>query len=331
MTSLLLPPQMPTIEAALKDAGSPHAESRWVAAIALGQSDGPRQSEAFRALLRLLEDPLEEIRAQALEGICEHYRAGAEVETTVIASALKDPAASVRCAAIDAAALILDDPTPEIAPYTCDENASVRVTAAICLGELDATSEIRRIESMIDDPQLVVAQNAALALARLGVSRGTPLLTEMLDGDVDQAVEAAFALGLLGRSETASRLEKTATQLWLPLQLKAMAAAAAARCGSEPGLRLIAQMLQSRRRGKRIIALTTLSRLPLVELAQAIGHVIESKKEIEVSVAIHTLGLLGEVDTSAALIQLEKFSGKLSAELELELRETIGKIETLKL
>ena len=322
--SYLVPMDLPHLDAALRDTGSATAEVRWVAALALGQEDSARTGEAIEALERLAEDPVEEVRAQAIEGLAGLARSGRDMSKQVIASALDDGSDLVRMTGLEAVELFADDPGSDAARMLEDRAPGVRITAARMLAELGAAAEVDRLARALDDPDHLVCREAALALARLGDPRGERLAIEALDNDDEIATAAALALGELGSSAALEALRKITGGWLVAPSLKATAAAALARCGDPAGVEIIGKMLGSVRSSIRMAALVALARLPVRAAAAPVGELVVSGRPLEASSALRTLVAIGEVDREAAAAEIERRRRGLAGELADEAAEALA-------
>ncbi len=327
MTTYVAPLEIPRLKAALRDAQSGSEEARWVAAIALGRARGPQQLEALEALGRLLDDPFEEVRAQALEGIAEQCRGGARVSVDAVKRALNDPSPCVRCAAIDTATILFEDPKEDAAFLLEDTDPSVRAAAASALGDLYAVSKADQVAGLLDDSDEFVIQRAAIALSALEDPRCELILLDLLERSADTACEAAFALGRLGKKTSAMSLQRVAEQRFAPIELKATAAAAMVCCGASEGREILTRLLKARRQSTRLTVLGVLARLPIKGMIQAVGRLFKSGRSIEISAAIQTLGALGEIDTEAALEELGNAIGICNEDFEEEIKETLSSLK----
>jgi HEAT repeat protein len=281
MTSILLPPQMPTTAAALDDAVHGSPDSRWIAACALGRESGELQAAAVHALEQLLKDRFEEIRAQALEGICEQVRSGFSVRDEIILEALGDSSPAVRCAAVDSALTVLGDPGPVLLPLSNDPDPSVRITLARAIGELPKEVGLTSLRALLDDRSELVRLEAAVALAGLGDSAGESILLDVLRDRGDDACEAARALGILGSERAMPILETLANRLFGPADLKALSKAALYRCSTgTKGKPLIEGALRARNADAKMVMLTALSRLPTSGLADEVGALLSDRDEM---------------------------------------------------
>ncbi len=327
MTTFLLPLEMPGIEAALRDAVAASPEGRWVAAIALGRTQGDRHAEALAALNGLLRDPIDEVRAQALEGIAEQAHAGTSIPMEIVERALRDDAAAVRCAAIDAAVSIVERPERVLIPLLGDPDPSARAAAAVALGTIRAVEASDRIAELLYDADDYVVERAALSLADMGDARGEAVLSSMLvRSDDELACEAAYGLGKTAGEASQSALRKIAKRRFSPVSLKAMAAAALARCGGSVGRLMLGDLLGSRRESKRMAALITLSRLPVGGLTARVAQIIDCGSQAEASAAIQTLTALGDVEPAAAQQELEQRLARVPSELKEEIEEALESV-----
>ncbi len=328
MTGFLLPLEMPSIEAALRDARGGAEEARWIAAIALGHVRGSHRQEAIEALNHLLKDPFEEIRAQALEGITEQVRGGARVSNQWASTLFKDTSPAVRCVAVEAAAVLLEDPVSTLMPLLTDPDPSVRATTAVELGELGADIETDKLAELLDDTDSFVAMQAAMALAALGDSRGEKILLSLLDDNSDDAMEVVVALSRLGSATSVASLSRLASRRFSPVELKTGAAAAMVNCGAAEGLGILTRILAARRRNTRMTTLTSLARVPVKGIAGEVGRLLDSGRPMEISAAIQTLGALAQVDLETVKTELKRRRGGLDMELNDELEEMLTSIET---
>ncbi len=326
MTSYLLPMALPNFEAALRDAQSGSAEGRWVAAITLGQQRGTGQQQAIEALVRLTDDPVTEVRVQALEGLAEQSRGGAPINGDPVRAAIESTAAEIRCVGIEAALAILDQPEPVVAPLLDDADPSVRATAARALGELEAQSACEQLAARLTDPAESVRFAGAIALAALDDTRGEPLLFELLGSRGDQAAEAICALGRLGHSRYTAQLNPLLDRWLMPAERKALVAAATARCGDRQGVVVLTGMLKAKRHRQRMAALIALARLPLLETLPAIHLIFERGRDLEISSAILAVSALAVEHPRVARQALEQHRQSLSPPLSAELDDALDVI-----
>jgi HEAT repeat protein len=322
--SYLVPMELPHLDAALRDVDSATAEVRWVACLALAGAEGSRVDEAIAALERTIDDQVEEVRAQALEGLVDHARYGRGVDLDVLRGALADESDLVRMTALEAGDLFLDDPAAEAIRMLDDDAPGVRVTAAQLLGEWRAASAVEPLVRSLADQDRVVRVEVALALVRLGDDRGEPLVVESLGGDEQQAIAAALALGELGSAGAAPALRAAASGWLKSAGMKGVAGAALARCGDATGLEILGRMLASVRGSTRQAALGAIARLPVPGIAPRVAALIDRGGAQQASSAIRTLIAVAEVDRPAALRELEQRRGVLAGELAAELEEALA-------
>ncbi len=326
-TSFLLPLELPHPEVALRDAESGSEEARWVAALTLGRVSGPMQEDALKALFCLAEDTAEEVRAQALESIAEQARGGGvRVPEKVAQKALLDPSAGVRCAAIDTALEILSDSASTIVKCIKDEDPSVRAASAQALGFIAASDKADQLVELLDDPDGFVRRQSAIGLAYLGDTRGESVLISWLETGSDDGCEPVFALGTLGSKTALPQLKKIATSRFSNIELKSMSAAAMVRCDDQHGREILLQLLGARRERTRMAVLGTLARLPIPGVAAKVSSLLDDGHIIEASSAIQTLIALADVDPGVVRAELEKRVGRLTTELDEELKEALSSL-----
>jgi HEAT repeat protein len=322
--SYLVPMELPHLDAALRDVGSETAEVRWVAALALAREDGERRAEAVDALAGLSADPVEEVRAQAIEGLAEQARSGQGVPVETLHEALTDDSDLVRMTALEAAELFADDPSSVARRMLDDPQPGVRVSAARLLADRGATDAAEQLAAVLRDADDVVRFEAALALARIGDDRGEQLVIAALDRDEPQAIEAVLALGALGSSRAVPALEEAGSGWLKSAELKALVGCALVRCGERAGLDTLARLLTAVRGSTRMAALRALARLPVVGIAPRIGEVLDRDRELEASSAMRALVAHREVDRAAALGELEARRGRFWGELAFELDDAVA-------
>jgi HEAT repeat protein len=323
--SFIMPLTTPHLNAALRDARNGSPEARWVAAQALGSVGEGNRDKAITALYRLLEDPVEEVRTQALEGLAEQMRAGAQVAGETLLKALDDPSSGVRCAAIDAAAQIPDDVTDRIASLLTDGDPSVRAVAVNVLGELGAIHSADQVACLLEDSVGFVRTKAAMALATLGDGRGSAVLLSLLDGHSDTAYDAVLALGHLGDDTLSPPLERLASRFFLSAPLKAATAVAMVRCNASRGREILDAMIASRFRNTRMAVLGALANMPITGMAASVGRLMDQNNPEEVSSAIQTICALSQRDPDACRKEMEsRLDGLNNKQLNNELNEAMA-------
>ena len=329
MIGFLLPPSLPKTEAALRDAETGSPESQWVAALALGQENGPLMSDAVSALAALMRSPHEEIRAQALEGLIEQLSHGAEVDEVLAISALTDPSPAVRCVAVDAIlSFPIADAAPHLIPLLKDADPSVRAAASVACADVGLSSAVPPVTSLLDDESPFVRLQAAIALAYLDKHDGVPILIDALGERAQDAIEAARALGHLGTAQAASPLHRVASKRFGDVALKAAAAVSLHRCsGERRAVPLLAKLLSARNTDTRLTALSSIAALPLSGMAGHVGDLLGDRDPLIVSTTIETLARLATVDRAGTLEVLRAAEKSLRQPLKDELLSCIEAIE----
>jgi HEAT repeat protein len=334
MMGFLLPPEMPNIKAALRDAAHGSPEAKWVAALALGQENGAFREAAIQALVELMKSPHEEIRAQALEGIAEQSRHGAAVDSQLVLSALEDPSPAVRATAVDTLSeMDISALEVDFHGLLADPDPSVRIAAAAAAADMEYIDSTPLLTSLLDDSVPTVRLQAAISLAVFGDPAGIPELKKGLTLPPREAVEAIRALGDLGAAvpeATLTALEQLFAKRFIDTELRATAAVALFCCSAHTrGDALIARLLTARNTETRLAALSALARLPAGAsagaLVQRIGGLLTDRVPLVVSCAIETLGALA-ASTPLAVTTLEQGREVLDGKLLQELEECLAMI-----
>jgi len=320
-----LPMELPRTDAALRDVHSTTTEMRWMAAMALSREDGPKRPRAVEALAALTNDPNEDVRAQAIEGLANHARSGAAVAVPPVESWLDDPSDLVRCAALSNADAFALDAVPLADRLIADDSPAARATAARVLGLAGARDRADAIAGLLDDSSETVRREAALTLSRFGDERGVALAAAMLEAGGEDAAEAAMALGQSGLSIAAVPLRGLLARRFAAVEVKAVAAAALSRAGDASGRAAIAEMLGSWRVRTRFAAAHALAALPSGGLAEHVAARIGKAAGLEASVFVQTLASIGEEAPGEALAAMRGAAerGPLAPGIEEELREAI--------
>ena len=312
MIGFLLPPSMPKPEAAIVDTNSENAEVRWVSAQALGCVDGPLRNAAVDALNKLLSDPVAEVRAQAVEGMLEQSLAGAECARDWIANAGRDEAPCVRCAAVDAIAALVDEPTSLLTKSLSDDDSSVRLAAVESLGELGDGAALSSVLRLLDDGDDTVRLAAAIAAASLGDGSGEPLLLAALEKTSSDAAEICLSLGRIRSNSALDALRRAASGFFAPLHIKAAAAVALYACAEgKEGRDQIGRLLEAKKADTRLAIFVALCRLPVAGLSEETARAAEHRDEMVASSALQTLVALAAADP-AALPALQQLRGRLT-------------------
>lgn len=329
MTYFSVPMQLPRRKAALRDCLSNDAEVRWVAAQALGGVTEGDMAEVVEALFRLLGDPVEEVRAQALIGLAEQSRAGADVSNASMMMAFEDESIAVKTAALDCLDVMPNDVLSLVGEMLKDEYPAVRAAAATALGEVGAEVHADAIARLLSDEDTVTCECSAVALARLGDSRGASVLVKMLNQGGGEAVEAALLLGMLGDSANVTPLKECGGGWFSTSALRATCAVARVNCGDILARQEISKMLRAFRWSQRLAALQALATFPVAGVANDVAALIDSGRQTDASSAISVLKLLAEADDKEALIALQKRRNLLEGDLRDEIAEALDELEVI--
>ncbi len=320
-----VPMKLPHLEAALRDCGSASAEVRWVAAMALGVQDVGGRGESVKALEALCDDEVQEVRAQAIEGLAEQVRAGAEISSRRILEGLKDDSDMVRCAAVANLDLFMDDAAARASQMLADSQPSVRATAARMLADLRAGEYLENLARLLNDDDDVVSEEVAFSMVILGDVRGRDRVIDMLREGLPTAIRSAQALAELGDHAAVSALKEVVSGWLIDPELKSVAAAALVRCGSEEGRNVLGKMLSSRRETVRMAALQALVGTPVTGMADAVADIVLRSSSMEASAAISALLSLWTVESNQVERAFQSLEGKLDSDLAGELEE--GRLE----
>ena len=322
----MIPPLAPTFDAALRDVRAQQARFRGAAAARLGDPPAGRRNEAVAGLLVLAEDADGAVRQAAFEslGIVEAIEG-----LSVLLAAFDDPHPGARQAAVlatgrvapdegaDAVARLLNDPRPEMrfsAVWTLssigeehvnritlslrDDDEEVRLLAAQCLGDLEATESADAVAQLLDDPSDAVRFGAAAALASLGDARGAPTLRDSL-ARPDRAFPAAIGLGDLRDRNSADALLRLARHRWRSPILRAAAARALVRLGDPEGARIIRKLVRSWRIEARQYAVQLVGELELTTLVPDLARAFRRSRKAERPVYETTFELLAPRSSEA--------------------------------
>ena len=316
-----VPMKLPRLEAALCDCGSTSAEVRWVAAMALGVQDAGERGEVVKALETLCDDEVEEVRAQAIEGLSEQARAGVEISSLKILKGLKDDSDMVRCAAVANLDLFFDDASARVSRMLTDTQPSVRATAVRMLADLRSGEYLEILAPLLNDDDDVVREEAALSMVLLGDTRGRDRVIDMLKGELTTTIRSAQALADLGDSAAVSALEEVVSGWLIDPDLKSVCAAALVRCGEPEGRSVLLKMLSSRRGTVRMAALQALVGTPVTGLAGAVADIVLRASPMEASAAISALISLWSVERDPVDHAFQFLQGKLEPDLAEEIAE----------
>lgn len=194
---MLFPSPTITIDAALRDLGSPDPRVRAAAADALGDVPDAERPRAAQAVVGVLGDALPEVRCTAA------FALGALGETIAVApllERLEDGDTRVRQAAAVALGRIGDARAfAPLAKALRDGPPDLRYQAALSLAEIDPAGSFDPLVAAIGDPDPEVRGNVAASLGLVGDRRAAGWIAELLvNGNRDTRFEAACALARLG-------------------------------------------------------------------------------------------------------------------------------------
>ena len=290
------------------------------------------QSLAVSALVLLLQNPHEEIRAQALEGLSEQARHGAAISADWIEGALRDASPAVRAAALDA--LVEIDCDPERLDFPAllfDEDPSVRIAAAIAIADLGNKAAMPDLRRLLSDADEIVRLQAAISLAAFKDAAGVDELIAGLALSPRESIEAARAVGHLGEAapnDAIAALKQISSKRFIAPELKAQAAAALYCCtGQRDGESIIEKFLSSRNPDTRLTMLSILARVPAGAIASMVGRLLEDRDPLVASCAIETLGALATSNRSGAIAALKAGQHHLRGPLLTELHECLAELE----
>ncbi len=329
----------PSFDAALRDVEARAPKFRLAAAHGLASPPEGREDEAVQGLIRLANDELGPIRAQALAGL----EALAHGGLAVARKRMDDEHDAVRQAALRAAAALDDDALswlpdlmgderaemrgqallavaelaggeralPVIERGLADEDPGVRGAAAVAAGELGQESLMDPLAALLVD-RGDVAFAAACALAGLGDARGEAVLVAALR-DREAGLDAAEALGEIAGDAGLNALAETAQRPFGNLLLRAAAGAALARRGDARGEPALGRVLEAWRADGRDYAVHAVGELELEGLLPTLIRLTKRLRGADPAVlaqalerfadrredALRALGLLRERHTPA--------------------------------
>lgn len=322
----MIPPLPPTFDAALRDVRADKASFRRAAASRLSEPPDGRRLEAIEGLRALARDPDGEVRALAFEslgllqatdvvetlllGFEDSYPAARQAAVMAlgridpdqardrVAALLRDPRPDMRFCALWTLSLLGADQASRIASALDDRDPEVRLAAAQCLGELDASEFAGRLSPLLDDPDTDVRFGAAATLASFGDARAAPLLRAALR-QPEHALTAAIGLGDLrdrGSRNDLARLAKS----WFRSPIKRAAAARAlVLLGDSEGERVLAKLVRSWRIEARQYATELVGELGLVNLVPDLARNLRRSSEGEQRVIREALQALAPKSSKA--------------------------------
>ncbi len=169
---------------------------RKVAAAALGFSG---KEEVVPVLIGALKDPFQDVVLASLLSLWRLSLSGVKVPAQPVAPLLGHSVADIRS---NAAMVLAHAVTPAdkdlFLPLTSameDEDAGVRLHAAVALGALGEPDAVPFLVKALDDPKALVRIRSAYALGRIGSRAAVPALIDHLDdpnNDVSKAIHKAL-------------------------------------------------------------------------------------------------------------------------------------------
>lgn len=324
MSNFLVPLSLPRLEAALVDAQRGGPEARWVSALALGSYTLEHDERVLAALARLSTDSLEEVRAQAIEGLHGHALAGVAIDIELLRTAMHDDAPRVRCAAVEALAAQVEN-DDEICVALRDPNPDVRASAAAALCGTLSPEALEALATMLDDQSPIAQFEAARGLAIAQDSRGLQVLIEAVSKGDEQEEFAIEALGLLGDHRAQDCLRTKAGRLLGNRRGKALAAAALVRCRDDSGREQLASQLRARSHKTRMAAIAALCTLPISGLSQELGDIVDRRDDEEASSALLALtAIANQIADVEARRELVARRGHVRQSLSEELEDALS-------
>ena len=312
-----LSPLPPTFDAALRDVQAAGERFRMAAAERLADPPAGREAEAEAGLRALAADAVGPVRAAAVSSL-GRLESGADLAREALddphrevrAAAALALARAARAAAlpdlrrsaggpcgVTRAAVALALPETARGPgagdavalarsiATTDEEAGPRLAAVITLGTLsaaEASSDAARagLGAALDDDDLDVRQEAALALAQLGDNRGASILRAALAHRAT-AFRAADALSRAPAPEAARDLLPLARSRWTPLLTKAAAGAALAALEDPAGEIALRDVLRALRSDGRSYAAERIGALGLTRLSAELDRLARRPRGVD--------------------------------------------------
>jgi len=318
--SLLFPPQVPRFDVALRDARSPRANTRLLAAQALANPPAGARDEACAVLRMLADDPEGAVRSlaiaalgelsdeAALELVLAHLddsvaevrefavialgRIGGDRAVRALARALRDTRPEVRFQAVESYAEASPDDAPALlVPLLGDADARVREHTLDALGALGDPATADAIAATLRDTTSAVRFAAAIALSRLDDARGLAALVEGLD-EKDRVLAACEALATLRAEAAREPLADVARRILVPLVVKAGAAGALAALGDARGEEALRAVLTAFRADGRSYAAELVGRHRVATLASDLVALIERPRGSDPVVVARALAAL---------------------------------------
>ncbi len=315
--SFLHTPQMPTLDAALRDVGATTVAMRRLAAQRLCAEEPGREDDVATALETLARDTDGLVRAHALEsmGTLAHARFA-----PVVVAAFDDSVEPVREAAVRAASHIDDprtrsaieralfDERPEMRFQACegialvaperatsalvvllnDSDARIAARAAEVLGVHGDASACDALAAKLDASSSELCVNAAFALAHHRDARAEPVLVRLVQ-DRAWAFAAADALGRLGAMRARGVLAARGARTLTPLATKAAIGGALVRLDDPRGVELLREVLRAFRPHGRSFAVELAGELGLVGLEAELLALLDGPRGASLDTVLRAL------------------------------------------
>ncbi len=211
--------------------------TRGKAAAALGRTKSPKSIDS---LLKAMRDPDSYIQQNVFESL-QGMNSAKVIEAYI--EALKDESWSVREGSVSALTDIGEPAIEFLHKALKNQEIHTRWEATRILGRIQAQASIRPLIEMLQDPDWMVRNEAAVALSRTGKEEIEELLIESLDihsGSI--SVEAVWILGEMKAEKAVNRL----IQLLNDGNIGWMAATALGKIGSFSAVEPLSQALSSK-------------------------------------------------------------------------------------
>lgn len=326
MNSFSIPMDLPRFDVALVDCKSKSVNIRYAACQALALASAKQADVAVKTLVSMFQDQIEDVRAQAVEGLCQLALSGASVPKEPVLAALSDSSDFVRSAALENLDLFVDTAGAYARECLRDPSPGVRVSAVRLLGDLDEAGELTVLHALLKDEDRFVLEQTALVLCKHGDTAGVDILCEMIANRGPDSVNAAYALGFVQTPKAEKVLAQTVEGRFVSRELKAAAAVAYARY-DDSSMEKLRSLLGSSRTSMRVAALRALSILPFSPLAGDLAQIVlRGKSSEERSMAIVALGAMKTVDKSLAQKEISQLQKNIGDGFPAELREELEEV-----
>ncbi|MBN2526204.1 MAG: HEAT repeat domain-containing protein [Deltaproteobacteria bacterium] len=291
MSNFALPMELPKFSAAVKDVMSEFAPARLAACVSFSLVDDDLLADAVTLLLSRLNDPVDEIRAQAVESLAVLSERGAHVEYDLLAPLLDDPCDEVRAALLQSGQLLLAEPMTAALTASRDESELIRYSAAVLLGEFSSKdAAVSRLFELLDDKSSEIRVAAALQLGKNGNDKSAAILEQLVQNGHGQLFEAAAILCDLALPRSRAVFLHMAQKRIVTGEAKALAIVALAHFDDENAVHAAQKFLGSWRKSRRMAVLHACAAVPHAQFAKMLAtHVTYSSAEDEQSAALWAL------------------------------------------